>query len=206
MRYGRAVLALALRTTGAGGRAQVSPLPLMFNIVGVRTSTRLKDRPIDGFGIAYHSNGTRLRSRAGGLTHRCVWLADDLLGAGALFGVSLVLGAVSITQTSALVKARFALLGYLLLAVCFVCFILAIERLSEGVSLLTLGLFAVSLLTLWGFVVLSRRKEPLIHLSVFANRTFLLSVGYILIVQFVVLALGYLIPNYSQLVRAIVPA
>ncbi len=176
-------------------------LPLMFNIV-------LEQAPASKIGLLMGSASLitamapALGPVLGGLLIDAYSWRMIFWALVPLLGVSLLLGAVSITQTSALVKAHFALIDYLLLAVCFVCFILAIERLSEGVSLLTLGLFAVSLLALWGFVVLSRRKEPLIHLSVFANRTFLLSVGYILIVQFVVLALGYLIPNYSQLVAS----
>ena len=117
--------------------------------------------------------------------------------------LSLLLGVLSIGGGKATTRATFPILDYLLLAVGFVYFIFAVERFSTGgwLSGESLALLASTVAALVAFVLLSKRRAaPLIHLSVFRNRTFLLSLGYILILQLTVLALGYLIPNYSQLV------
>ena len=117
--------------------------------------------------------------------------------------LSLLLGVLSIRGGKATMRATFPFLDYLLLATGFVCFIFAIERFSTGGGLsgATLVLLACTAAALVAFVLLSKRRAaPLIHLSVFRNRTFALSLCYILILQLTVLALGYLIPNYSQLV------
>ena len=46
----------------------------------------------------------------------------------------------------------------------------------------------------------ARSETPLIRLEVFGREAFVFSLAFILLIQFCVLSLGYLIPNYSQLV------
>ena len=62
-----------------------------------------------------------------------------------------------------------------------------------------LGLLALALVLIAVFCVLSSRSErPLIRIRIFADRTYTLSVTYVVLIQAIVLALGYLIPYYAQ--------
>ena len=114
--------------------------------------------------------------------------------------LSLALGVAAVQQSEPLTKeARFSPLDYALLAAGFCAFILATERMTHGGAALWL-LFAASALALAGFARRSARSDwPLLRLSVFRERTFVYCLLFVLLIQFCVLALGFLIPNYSQL-------
>ena len=177
-------------------------LPLMFNIV-------LEQAPSSKIGLLM-GTASLITAMAPALGPVLGGLMIDAYGWRMIFWVlvpllllSLLLGVLSIGGGKATTRATFPILDYLLLAVGFVCFIFAVERFSTGgwLSGESLALLASTVAALVAFVLLSKRRAaPLIHLSVFRNRTFLLSLGYILIVQLTVLALGYVIPKYSQLV------
>ena len=50
-----------------------------------------------------------------------------------------------------------------------------------------------------GFVRLSRRSDdPLLRVRIFTDRTYALSIVYVVLIQAIVLALGYLIPYFAQ--------
>ncbi|MDO4880408.1 MAG: DHA2 family efflux MFS transporter permease subunit [Capnocytophaga sp.] len=118
--------------------------------------------------------------------------------------ISFLLGFFLLKDTSAPEgKGKFNTIDYLLVAVGFTLFILATEQASAKgwTSVTVLSLLAVAV----GCVALFVRRSahstnPLIRIGVFSTRTFVLSIGIILACQFNVLALGYLIPNYSQIV------
>ena len=114
--------------------------------------------------------------------------------------LSLALGVAAVRQSEPLTReARFSPLDYALLAAGFCAFILATERMTHGGAALWL-LFAASSLALAGFARRSARSDwPLLRLSVFRERTFVFCLLFVLLIQFCVLALGFLIPNYSQL-------
>lgn len=99
-------------------------------------------------------------------------------------------------------KTKFNTFDYLLIVFSFTSFILATEKASSHgwTSFVVLSLLGISALTLYAFIHRSTKTpQPLIHLSVFSHRRFVLSIAVILVCQFNVLALGYLIPNYAQI-------
>ena len=62
-----------------------------------------------------------------------------------------------------------------------------------------LGLFVLSVALIAGFVRLSRRSDdPLLRVRIFTDRTYALSIVYVVLIQAIVLALGYLIPYFAQ--------
>lgn len=104
---------------------------------------------------------------------------------------------------SAAENGAFSVADYALLVVGFSAFIFATEQAaSHGwMSSVVGGLFGLSALSLAQFCRRSARSEtPLIRLEVFGREAFVFSLAFILLIQFCVLSLGYLIPNYSQLV------
>lgn len=117
--------------------------------------------------------------------------------------LSFIMGAASIRQISDTRKVPFQTLDYLFLAVGFSCFIFATSTASSTgwTSLPVAVLFIVSLLCLAVFYYrYFHRQNPLIDIRVFRCLPFTLSVLVLIFIQFVCLGLGYLIPNYAQLV------
>lgn len=118
-----------------------------------------------------------------------------------VLALSLALGLWAVRQAGEPDKtATFPLTDYVLLSVGFITFVLATEQLSHrGITMWLL--FAVSAAVLAYFVRRSQKKQHvLLRLSVFRYRAFVYSMLFVLLIQFCVLALGYLIPNYSQIV------
>lgn len=117
--------------------------------------------------------------------------------------LSFIMGATSIRQISDTRKVPFQTLDYLFLAVGFSCFIFATSTASSTgwTSLPVAVLFIVSLLCLAVFYYRCfHRQNPLVDIRVFRCLPFTLSVLVLIFIQFVCLGLGYLIPNYAQLV------
>ena len=116
--------------------------------------------------------------------------------------LSLFFGLSSIRQVSATEKLAFGWQDYLLLVLGFAAMIFGINLASSygWISLPVLLLLAVSAASL---VLFYRRslcsKSPLIRVQVFRYTPFSLSVMVILLVQFICLGMGFLIPNYAQL-------
>ncbi len=117
---------------------------------------------------------------------------------------SLLAGSFSIRQVTKIVKTPFYWFDYSLMAVSFISFILAISLPAQHgwLSFPVLFLLAVSLITLVVFCRQSlKNAEPLLHVNVLSNKAFTCSLLSILSLQFICLALGFLLPNYAQLVR-----
>lgn len=117
--------------------------------------------------------------------------------------LSFLFGVTSMRQVTETGRVSFQIIDYLLLAAGFACFIFATSMASEAgwTSVRVIVLFLVSVLAI---VVFYRRsihsQSPLIDVKVFHCVTFTLSVIILLLIQFICLGLGYLIPNYSQIV------
>lgn len=117
--------------------------------------------------------------------------------------LSFLFGGTSMRQVTETGRVSFQIIDYLLLAAGFACFIFATSMASEAgwTSVRVIVLFLVSVLAI---VVFYRRsihsQSPLIDVKVFHSVTFTLSVIILLLIQFICLGLGYLIPNYSQIV------
>ena len=119
-----------------------------------------------------------------------------------LLVASFVLGAANIRQITPTAKIAFQWKAYLLLAVGFISLIFGINRASQNgwlrVSVIVLLLIGIG--ALLAFYVCSRKvKEPLIRVQVFHTAAFSFSVAVVMLVQFICLAIGFLIPNYAQL-------
>ena len=113
-----------------------------------------------------------------------------------------VLGVLAIRQaTRPQADATFSPLQFLVMASGFTALVLATNAAGETgwTSPRVLGLLALALVLIAAFCVLSSRSErPLVRIRIFTDRTYALSVTYVVLIQAIVLALGYLIPYYAQ--------
>lgn len=117
--------------------------------------------------------------------------------------LSFLFGVTSMRQVTETGRVSFQIIDYLLLAAGFACFIFATSMASEAgwTSVRVIVLFLVSVLAIVMFYRRSiHSQSPLIDVKVFHSVTFTLSVIILLLIQFICLGLGYLIPNYSQIV------
>ena len=191
------LLGRLLQGVGAG-----IALPLMFNIV-------LEQAPFDKMGFMM-GIASLIAAIAPAVGPSFGGLIVNTLGWRMIFAFLLPLlllstgfGIYAIRQSSATEPVSFDVPGYLMLIIGFICFILAINSASsEGwLSARVILLFLVCLTALFLFVRHTNRIEkPLINLSIFQKSTFTFSVLYLILLQFVCLGIGFLLPNYSQLV------
>lgn len=177
-------------------------LPLMFNIV-------LEQVPEDklGFMMGLASLITAMAPAVGpsigGLIVSNFGWRMIFVALLPLLILSLLFGVFSIRQVTKTEKISFQVADYLFLAVGFACFIFATSTASEAgwTSLPVIALFAVSIIALVIFYRRSARaKEPLIDVKIFGCLPFTLSVLVLVFIQFICLGLGFLIPNYAQIV------
>ena len=177
-------------------------LPLMFNIV-------LEQVPEDKLGLMMGiaslitAMAPAVGPSIGGLIVSNFGWRMIFVALLPLLILSLVFGVTSIRQVTKTEKISFQIVDYLFLAVGFASFIFATSTASEAgwTSLPVLLLFAVSIGALVIFYVRSARSaSPLIDVKVFGCLPFTLSVLALLFIQFICLGLGFLIPNYAQLV------
>ena len=116
--------------------------------------------------------------------------------------LSLIIGCHLIKRSAPAERSRFHLFDYALIVVGYTTFILAMVQASSTgwVSTVVISLLALAAISLAWFVRQSRREpHPLLRVEVLGHSNFMLALAAILIVQFSVLALGYAIPNYSQI-------
>ena len=117
--------------------------------------------------------------------------------------LSFFLGVFSIRQVTETEKISFQWLDYIFLAAGFACFIFATSTASGAgwISVQVLGLLAASIICIAIFCLKCKKSEtPLIDIRVFCCVPFSLSVLVLVFIQFICLGLGFLIPNYAQLV------
>lgn len=117
--------------------------------------------------------------------------------------LSALLGIKNIRQAGTLEQGSFNLKLYLLLVIGFSSLIFATSLASSHgwLSPVTLALFALCLLALAFFYKLSLSSNtPLLHVEIFQYLPYTLSTVSLLLVGFICLGLGFLIPNYAQLV------
>jgi DHA2 family lincomycin resistance protein-like MFS transporter len=191
------LLGRLLQGVGAG-----ISLPLMFNIV-------LEQAPFDKMGFMI-GIASLIAAIAPAVGPPFGGLIVNTLGWRMIFAfllplllLSLGLGCYAIRQSSPTEHVSFDVPGYLLLIIGFVCFIFAINSASrEGwLSIGVVILFLLCLAALFFFVRHTRRTDkPLIDLSIFQRSKFTFSVLYLILLQFICLGIGFLLPNYSQLV------
>lgn len=177
-------------------------LPLMFNII-------LEQAPYDkmgfmmGIGSLITAVAPAVGPSVGGFIVNTLSWRMIFVFLLPLLIISLLLGVRNIRQTSETEQVAFQLRDYLFLAVGFACFIFGIHSASESgwLSVPVITLLVIALLAIAMFCRCSIRSEhPLIRLQVFHCAPFSLSVCVIILIQFICLAMGFVIPNYAQLV------
>ncbi len=177
-------------------------LPLMFNIITEQAPRECMGTMM-GVGTLVTAMAPAVGPSVGG------WLAENF-GWRMIFAallpillVSFLLGIFSIRQSHEVTSEKFDVPGWAALALSFAALVFAID-LGAGfgwTSAKTLGLFAAFVVCMGLFIARERSADaPLIHLSIFGEKRFNLGLIAIVCLQFVVLGLSFLIPNYSQLV------
>ena len=177
-------------------------LPLMFNIV-------LEQAPYNKMGVMM-GIASLITAVAPAVGPSLGGMIVNLLGWRMIFVVllpllilSLLFGLTSIRQVSSTQKLTFGVKDYLLLVIGFAAMIFGINLASScgWISLPVLLLLAVSAAALVLFYRSSLcSRSPLIRVQVLRCTPFTLSVLAILLIQFICLGMGFLIPNYAQLV------
>lgn len=117
--------------------------------------------------------------------------------------LSFFFGIFSIRQVTETKKTAFQTMDYLFLVIGFACIIFATSTASETgwASLPVFLLFLAGILSIVIFYRRSMKSDlPLIDLRVFHCLPFTFSVLVLILIQFICLGLGFLIPNYAQLV------
>lgn len=176
-------------------------LPLMFNII-LSEAPREKTGTFMGVGMLITAVAPAVGPVLGGFVVDMFGWRYIFLSLLPLLLLSLIVGARLIKRNAPTERSRFHFTDYLLIVVGYTTFILALVKASSAgwlsASVLTLLLVAVAALT-W-FVRQARREEhPLLRPEVLGYLRFMLALGAILVTQFTVLAMGYAIPNYSQI-------
>lgn len=175
-------------------------LPLMFNVV-------LKQAPLDRLGTMM-GVATLITAIAPAVGPSLGGYLIGALGWRSIFLIllpfllaALLLGALTIREAHEPERVPFAPVQFAALAAGFTCFVLAMNAASTAgfASARVLVLTGCAAALVGAFCALSRRSHaPLLRIGVFADRTFALSILYVVLVQGIVLALGYLIPYYAQ--------
>ncbi len=178
-------------------------LPLMFNIV-------IEQAPFDKMGLMM-GIATLITATAPAVGPSVGGLVVSLWGWREIFVVLLpflvvafAMGIASIRQVTKTERVAFSVPQFLVISGAFVCIVFATSSAStEGwLSVRVLGLAAVGVALVAVFAVLARRSEsPLIRVDIFKSAPFCASVGYVVLLQAIVLGLGYLIPYYGQVVN-----
>ncbi|KRL54991.1 DHA2 family efflux MFS transporter permease subunit [Furfurilactobacillus rossiae] len=120
-----------------------------------------------------------------------------------IVAVSFLFGYFNIRQRVGTQQAHFDTLGFTLIAVAFVTISLGFNDASKhGWSSLGFwGLVLVGIVALVGYGWwATRTAQPLINIAIFKRRTFVLSFLTYLSLQLSNIGLGFLLPNYAQLV------
>lgn len=117
---------------------------------------------------------------------------------------SLCAGIYSIRQVTDIRKTKFAVTDYLFMSISFVSFIFATTLPAKygwlSVPVCTLLLISILAVALFCYRSL-KQNEPLLQVKAFAVPAFSCSLISVLHLQFICLALGFLLPNYAQLTR-----
>lgn len=177
-------------------------LPLMFNII-----TEQAPQKHLGFMMGIGSLVTALAPAVGPSVGG--WLSETF-GWRAIFAallpilvVAFCLGIFSIRQSHEVSNEAFDLPGWACLAASFASLVFAVD---EGANMgwtspVIIALFCAFAVLLALFALREHRcGHPLIHLGIFSARGYVLGLGTIVLLQFAILGLSFLLPNHAQLV------
>ena len=116
--------------------------------------------------------------------------------------LSLIIGCRLIKRSVPTEWSHFHLFDYSLIVVGYSTFVLAMVQASSAgwVSISVISLLVVAVVALAWFVRKAHHEtHPLLRVEVLGYQRFMMALAAILIAQFAVLAIGYAIPNYSQI-------
>lgn len=120
-----------------------------------------------------------------------------------LLVISLVAGLYAIRQVSETKSVKFSPVQFIALAGGFACLVFAANAASTAgwLSARVLELLAGAVILLGAFCAVSKKSQsPLIRIDIFRNHHFTLCLLYAVLLQAIVLGLGYLLPYYGQIV------
>lgn len=177
-------------------------LPLMFNIILEQVPASKLGLMI---GIATLITGTApaVGPLAGGYIVKIYsWRMIFVFLLPLLF-FSFLLGIFSIRQIKQTETTFFKYGQYAILVLAFSLFIAAVSR-ASSLGFFHIQILCLLFLTLLCFYVFGRTcaksENPIINIAIFKNRFFVCSLFALTMIIFVCLGLGFIIPNYAQLV------
>ncbi len=178
-------------------------LPLMYNII-LGEAPKEKMGTFMGVGMLVTAVAPAVGPVLGGFIVDMFGWRYIFLSLLPLLLLSLLIGSKLIKRSVPAERSHFHLFDYALIVVGYSTFILALVQASSAgwVSVVVISLLVIAAIALAWFVRQSRREpHPLLRVEVLGHRNYMLALAAILVVQFSVLALGYAIPNYSQIVN-----
>lgn len=176
-------------------------LPLMFNII-LSEAQKEKIGTFMGIGMLITAVAPAVGPVLGGFIVDYLGWRYIFVSLMPLLLLALAIGWILIKYVAPTDHSCFHFFDYLLIIIGYSTFIFAmVQASSEGwLSIEVISLLIVAIVSLTGFILVSRKEEhPLLCVDVLHFGKFMLALSAILIAQFTVLALGYLIPNYSQI-------
>ena len=176
-------------------------LPLMFNII-LGEAPREKIGTFMGVGMLITAVAPAVGPVLGGFIVDMFGWRYIFLSLMPLLLLSLFIGLHLIKRSVPSEHSHFHFFDYILIVIGFSTFILALVQASSAgwISISVLSLLAVAVVSMLWFVRQARREEhPLLRVEVLTHSRYMLALTAMLIAQFTVLALGYAIPNYSQI-------
>ncbi len=176
-------------------------LPLMFNII-LGEAPKEKIGTFMGIGMLVTAVAPAVGPVLGGFIVDTFGWRYIFISLLPLLLLSLVVGLALIKRSVPTERSRFHLFDYALIVVGYSTFVLAMVQASSAgwMSVVVISLLVAAVVALTWFVRKSRHEaNPLLRVEVLGNHRFMMALAAILIAQFVVLAIGYAIPNYSQI-------
>ena len=195
-----AVLMLGRMVQGVGTGIA---LPLMFNII-LGEAPKEKIGTFMGIGMLVTAVAPAVGPVLGGFIVDMFGWRYIFISLMPLLLLSLVTGCMLIKRSVPEDRSHFHIFDYALIVIGYSTFVLAMVQASSAgwVSKTVISLLVVAVVTLSWFVCKSRHEShPLLRVEVMGYHRFVMALAAILIAQFAVLAIGYAIPNYSQLVN-----
>lgn len=178
-------------------------LPLMFNIIFEQVPLRNLGLMV-GVGNLIPASAPAIGPSVGGfLVSTFNWRAVFWVLAP-LIAVALIAGLACIREVGETSRPPFDTAGLIMLAIGFAGIIFAANTASDAgwLSMEVIGLFTLAIVSLAVFFRHSlRQSDAILNVRVFRSPVFTLSVLAVLMVQFITLGLGFLIPNFVQLTQ-----
>ncbi len=178
-------------------------LPLMFNIV-IEQAPHDKMGLMMGIATLITATAPAVGPSVGGLIVTLWGWRQIFLVLLPFLACSAVAGITSLRQVSETERVSFSVPQFLLLSGAFTCLVFASSCASSAgwLSSQVIGLLLAGIVLIGAFAALSRRDDnPLIRIDIFRSRSFTASVVYVVLLQAIVLGLGYLLPYYGQVVN-----